>query len=221
MLRKTQVEAYRLSSGRIVADREEAVQAERRMAVYELLDLWAVGVGGGWTKGMFADFLVEHAEEVHSALFPTMSEPIPYVSHGMFGFNNDPGQLVAVTQYREAMLADDWSQEPTYPNTEPVERAARLTRDGYVCLMLCRDKRGEVRPRRWDAETQISFWGPDAMAIDTPQLYSWDKIRAGLRTCLYCDRTDVDVRRVGFAGRCCATCYPEVRSRVERPGWDN
>ena len=69
-------------------------------------------------------------------------------------------------------------------------------------------------------EADVSVWGPDDLAIHkVPDVYSWDALQAGLRTCGYCGAADVDTSRVGFAGRCCAACMPKVRPRVEFPGW--
>ncbi len=142
-----------------------------------------------------------------------------------FGFGNDPEPLEYVRAYRDEMVADGWSITPTY-GSEPADVSATLKRDGFICLLLARDKGSdEDRPERLKGlkryETKISMWGPDGLAIRPPSPYSFEACLASTRSCSACQAKDVDTVRVGFAGRVCKTCLPTERARIERPGWDN
>jgi hypothetical protein len=145
---------------------------------------------------------------------------IPYTPAGQFGFSKDPKHLESVQQYRDAMVADGWDMEPRY-KTEPVDRAGRLTRAGWVCSILTRcplEMNGQPHPK-WHNESEVDIWGPDRLAVRVPAHYSWEALQAAVRTCHECGAKDVDTERVGFAGRCCATCLPAARKRIEYPGW--
>jgi hypothetical protein len=79
-----------------------------------------------------------------------------------------------------------------------------------------REKKG-----KWAYEASISIWGPDGMAVGVPELYEWGAVKAGLRTCNACGKTDVETFRFSFAGRCCNDCIPAMRKKHEYPGWTN
>lgn len=140
-----------------------------------------------------------------------------------FGFQDRDIWHSHVVQYRDEMVADGWSIEPTY-GSEPVESASRLKRQGFVSLILTRDK-GPVEDReprnkglrRYEA--QVSIWGPDGLAITVPYPYSFAACVANTRKCSGCKATEVPTERVGFAGRVCASCLPDARRRIETPGW--
>jgi hypothetical protein len=136
-----------------------------------------------------------------------------------FGFTNDVADLEAVRQWVADAVADGWDIEPTY-RVEPVGRAARLTRDGYIAMALMRDNSGETG-RRWRYEANVSVWGPDGLAISVPRKYDFALIEKAVRRCGECGKEDVDTQRVGFAGRTCAGCLPEARKKHEYPGWTN
>lgn len=112
-------------------------------------------------------------------------------------------------------VADGWSIEPTY-SQEPVERAARLRRDGFSVQALMRDN---DRPHGRTIETSIHVWGPDGLAVRPGLKYNFDQLRAGLRTCNSCRATDVPTRRYSFAGRCCEACLPAMRAKHEQGNW--
>ena len=132
-----------------------------------------------------------------------------------FGFTNDRASFEAAAAWRDAAVADGWSVQPTYGAHEGVERAAKLTRDGFVAQVITRTKVG-----KWLYEASVSVWGPDGLAVAPPNAYDWSAIVAATKRCSYCKAPDVETERVGFAGRCCAACLPAVRQCVERPGWD-
>ena len=136
-----------------------------------------------------------------------------------FGFTNDQARYDAAIAWRTAAIADGWKAEPIYPATEhsvgeSMERACKLTRDGFVAQVYTRSPSG-----RWKFEAKVNAWGPDRRAILVPVVYSWEAIQAGVRTCRYCKAVDVETHLVGFAGRACAACLPEQRRRQECPGW--
>lgn len=128
-------------------------------------------------------------------------------------YTRDKDQLLRVTVWRNAAIADGWRAEATYGDSEPIERAATLTRDGFKCMILTR-----TMEHGW-YEAGVSIWGPDRLAITPPLTYDWDAIVAGLRKCGYCNATDVGTMRVSFAGRCCSDCRPMVSAQLEEPGW--
>jgi hypothetical protein len=135
-----------------------------------------------------------------------------------FGFTNDPEHIASVREFVAAAVADGWSIEPTYPGHETVEQACRLRRDGYLALCLMREK---AVGATWHYETSVHLWGPDGLYIEPPYPYDFAAIEAGRRRCMGCGKANVETRRVGFAGRCCDACLPELRKQHEYPGWTN
>jgi len=115
-----------------------------------------------------------------------------------------------VEDFYAAAVADGWDARATYDGHEPIERAFKLERDGFVISGLNRDR-----------TYKLSGWGPDRLAIQLPVTYDLDSIKAALKICQYCHENVDEVRRVGFAGRVCNDCHPAVAARVERPGWTN
>jgi hypothetical protein len=136
-----------------------------------------------------------------------------------FGFTNDKARLDAVHAYRNAAVLDGWTLEPTYPKHEAADRAATLKREGFVMMTLSRENTD--KREKFHYEAKVHIWGPDGLAISPPDTYNFAEIQARIRQCHYCNAKGVDTRRVGFAGRCCTNCLPEVRKKVECPGWDN
>lgn len=135
-----------------------------------------------------------------------------------FGFTNDQTRFALVRAYVAAAVADGWSIEPTYGTSESVDRAAKLTRDGFVMLTLAREY---PAGSKWAGEARISMWAPDGLAIKPPDTYDWAAIQAGVRHCNWCDADDVETFRAGFAGRVCQQCLKEARVKYEFPGWTN
>ena len=93
-------------------------------------------------------------------------------------------------------------------------RAASLGREGFTAGAITRDSERMV-------EAGLHLWGPDRLAIDPPEVYDWDAIRAELRRCPECGETDVATVRVAFANRACEKCAPALRAKLETPGWCN
>lgn len=142
---------------------------------------------------------------------------LPYRPAGQFGFSNLEEHLESARQYRDAAAEDGWSIRGTYEPSEPVDRAARLTRDGFVMQVITRDNSGQEYQKRYEASVHI--WGPDGLAVAPPEFYDFAEIVARTRCCASCGKSDVKTVRFSFAGRCCEACLPELRRVHEQPGW--
>jgi hypothetical protein len=116
-----------------------------------------------------------------------------------------------------AALADGWYIAPTYGDGEPVDSAASLSKDGFAVLVTLRE------PTKWMPayDVSIAAWGPDALGVKVPDVYSMAALQAELRSCHDCGARDVETVRIGFAGRCCAECRPKLVAKHEYPGWTN
>src|ERR1700675_3073414 len=101
-----------------------------------------------------------------------------------FGFTNDDARLHAAQAFRDAAAADGWSMRSTY-ESESIDRASTLRRDGFTMQVLTRDN--SEQKRKWKHEAQISIWGPDGLAIKPPSTYDFAEIMARTRRCGYCD----------------------------------
>lgn len=132
-----------------------------------------------------------------------------------YGFTNDKERYDAAVAYRTAAIADGWNCEPTYGEHEAVERAARLTREGFVIQIISREK----NVGKWNYEASVSIWGPDGLQIEPPERYDWNQIVANLKRCNHCHKVVDTTQRYSFAGRCCDKCLPEMRRVHEYPGW--
>lgn len=112
----------------------------------------------------------------------------------------------------KSAIADGWDHEPTYEGSEPEEYAMKLKREGFVVQTITRPNTNM---------NLIHVWGPDGLVVKGIMPYDWEQLQQQLRACGYCDKTDVDTQRVGFAGRCCNDCIAVTRKRIETPGWTN
>lgn len=126
------------------------------------------------------------------------------------------GFVALCREWKRAAEADGWLFAPTYGDHESVDRAFRGFREGFTIQGIARDGDDKMLP-----SATIHIWGPDSLAVEPPLTYDMNEIRRRVRSCGYCDATDVDTVRVGFAGRVCADCDPKVRPSIERPGWTN
>ena len=117
--------------------------------------------------------------------------------------------------WREAAIADGCDSRPTYQHEDEMT-AFRLTRDGFIIQGLARPE-DELSV----GSGEINCWGPDGLHIPVGETYDWESIQRAVSTCGYCGDHPVKTERVGFAGRCCAKCLPEMRTRIETPGWTN
>lgn len=129
-----------------------------------------------------------------------------------------------VRAWVESAKRDGWGSGTTY-TSESIDWAVRLERDGFVIQALMRPAGtfpypGAREPRKKD-EAGLSLWGPDGMAILPPEVYDWQAIKDGMRRCNYCKKSDVETKRVSFAGRSCADCLPAKRKELEYEGWTN
>ena len=124
--------------------------------------------------------------------------------------------------WRAALVADGFTLEPTYGNSEPIERACTgRTADGWVVMMIARPagepsyQRGPARRR---PEWSINAWAPDTLAVNVPDAVDVAALRANVDKCGYCRKRGPTVR-LGFAGRACPECRAAKAPTVERPGW--
>lgn len=108
----------------------------------------------------------------------------------------------------KAAVADGWVATPLYEN-EPINHAAKLTRDGWIVQAI-------DRPNQ---RSSMNIWAPDRLAIKVPETYSMVELIKRLRWCHYCDSKDVNTQRVSFAGRCCTECLLEQQKIQEYRGW--
>jgi hypothetical protein len=113
-------------------------------------------------------------------------------------------------EFRDAAVKDGWLIEPTYEH-ESIDRAATLKKEGFFIQVIT----------RLGKEASINIWGPDGMAINPPDTYSWAAISSGLCICNLCGKTDVETHRFSFAGRACLECLPAAKKKHEYPGWTN
>lgn len=122
-------------------------------------------------------------------------------------------KLDAVRRWRDAAVADGWSQEAMYGPYEDVDRVARLRKDGWVA---------QVFMRVYDTgyiHANVTIWGPDNLQVTVPPIYSMEALVKNLRKCLNCGAEDVDVVSYSFAGRCCKACFPELARKTMSGNW--
>lgn len=132
--------------------------------------------------------------------------------------SNNQSDLDRVREYREAAIADGWECSPLY-RTEDMDRASRLTRDGFVMHVITRDQRGTGS--KFGFDVSLAAWGLDGLSIKLPRPYpGMDAIVDASKRCHNCGGPG-GTERYSFAGRCCAACLPEMRKRHEYPGWNN
>jgi len=123
-------------------------------------------------------------------------------------------------EFRDAAVADGWKIEPAYTN-EDVSSASHLTKNGFKMTVITRDHPAPFIRNQRVIQGTVNIWGPDGLAIDPPQKYSWDLIEKGLRKFSFCHGGDKETFRVGFADRACQDCLPKARKKLETPGWYN
>lgn len=65
----------------------------------------------------------------------------------------------------------------------------------------------------------ISIWARDGLQIVIPEKYSFKELKKNLKRCMECNELVDEVVRIGFAGRYCKKCEPELRPKIEHNGW--
>lgn len=113
-----------------------------------------------------------------------------------------------VIAWREAAVKDEWLIAPLWTNVS-TDTAARLTKEGFVCQIYSTNN------------FSVAVWGADGLAVDVPDVYSWDIIKDNLTRCTNCHQIVSSVRRLAFAGRVCEPCF-KLRAPIDmRLGWYN
>ncbi len=141
-----------------------------------------------------------------------------------FGFTNDEKRLTAAHVYREICIQNGWTASSMYGTHESIERAAKLMKDGFVTQIISRE---HTKLQKSKYEVSISIWGPDRLALPSPEymvfdkygtfIYDFDRIKKCTRICNYCGTQNVETARVGFAGRACLSCQPKEEAKL--PKW--
>jgi hypothetical protein len=127
-----------------------------------------------------------------------------------WGLTDDLDHFEAAAAFKRAVLADGW--KATDGTNEHFEK------EKFVVHVL--NRVNEPPGNRYAYTASVHIWGPDGLAIEPPDAYDWTVILAHSRKCNYCEKTDIDTFRIGFAGRACKDCIPKLRPTHERPGWD-
>lgn len=124
--------------------------------------------------------------------------------------------LPVVHRWREALAADGWSVVPTYGH-EPVEHAWSASRDGFKIMGLARPIPGKDGTC---PQPDLHAWGPDGAAIELPDEYDFENMKARMGRCDQCGKEPVETKRYAFANRCCAECGPKLMASLPR-NWAN
>ena len=124
------------------------------------------------------------------------------------------GEVAAAIAWRVAAASDGWEFQPTYSH-ESLEQAFRGMRDGMIVLGLAR-LGGDLLP-----SGDINAWCNKGISLNpVPVIYpGFAALKALARHCPECGANDVATGRVAFANRACARCAPDLRKKLERPGW--
>lgn len=123
-------------------------------------------------------------------------------------------QFVALlNRWRVDAVADGWACNPIY-NTETVEEAAELTKNGWVCQIY-------IRPEH---SIQIAVWSDKGHALlEIPERYNMTNLQAQSFLCHFCNKhtPSNELKRVGFANVACTGCLASAKKQIEFPGWTN
>lgn len=127
-----------------------------------------------------------------------------------------PGQNEAIEKWRLDAIADGWEHKPSDVAMDgtvlmPEEIESELDKDGWHALVY----------NRPDGYQEISVWGKDQLAVDTPDAYSMVTLEWNSHRCMYCKDYFPETVRIGFAGRCCQPCRVKHVAEVEYSGWCN
>jgi hypothetical protein len=124
------------------------------------------------------------------------------------------GQFVAaLNKWREDAVVDGWECKPIY-NTESVETAAELHKNGWTCHIYI----------RCEHSIQISVWAPDGHALlEIPEKYNMTNLQAQSFLCHFCNKhfPSQELKKVGFANIACPGCLSTAKQQIEFPGWCN
>jgi len=134
--------------------------------------------------------------------------------------NRLAGEVAAARQWLYAAEQDGWKARPTYKH-ELVTEAFTCERDGFKIQGLARIGDDPDKPHGSMPHGSITMWCDRRINVSPlPIVYpGWDAIKALTRRCPECGSEDVPTYQVAFANRCCASCLPGLRAKLERPGW--
>lgn len=127
-----------------------------------------------------------------------------------------------------AAVADGWECTPGPWRTgdDPDDRSVVLKRDELVVWLVDRETGMPDVPRTaWRHEEWLAGWARDGLhKITVPDVYDAAAMRDVVGECTECHELGAAARLkpISFAGRVCPTCdTPELRARMEPPGWYN
>jgi hypothetical protein len=125
-----------------------------------------------------------------------------------------------VVAWRAAAIADGWEHTATY-GLEPIERACRLKREGFLVSILTREpwEGNKSIPATKSTEYSINAWGPDGLSLKITALYSFEDLKRNLLLCGECGKYSVSTSRVAFVNRVCPKCIVAARKKYETKGW--
>ena len=133
-----------------------------------------------------------------------MNEPINS-EMGYVGADEDGSMRALAARWREALDADGWTREFTYPGI--LDASTHHERDGWTVSIYEQNALGP-----W--HIHICAWGPDELAVALPPEYDFEQMVANLNKCDFCGATGTRVRRVAFANCACDGCYAEARRKL-------
>ncbi len=128
-----------------------------------------------------------------------------------FGFTSDKTRLKAARQYRLDALADGWIEEKPEHSKDPLNQYSHLSRDtGWKMHVMAR-----INPEGSTSKYQCSVdvWGPDGLVVRTPNVYSREELKRGVKHCNVCGADNVKTQRYSFAGRGCKSCCEKPEQR--------
>ena len=127
------------------------------------------------------------------------------------GFDKDGRVRAWTARWRLALAWMGWQEMKTYKNS-PKDMSTTHIRDGWSISIY-----EQPCDRGW--HVSICGYGSDRLGLSLPVEYDFVEIEAAARRCDFCGAEDVDVQRVAFAERSCASCYPAAKAKREYPGW--
>lgn len=130
-------------------------------------------------------------------------------------FTDDHDYFYKAIGFRTAAMQDKWETKPA-TSYEDTQISSTHEKEGFKLHITTRRHENPAATKYF---VDISCWGPDRLCITPPEFYDWETIKAGVRTCNRCRKTDVDTFQYSFAGRACKDCLEGAKKEREFPGW--